>query len=89
MKTHHNKKIKINLKKKKFSRNEITLKKNKILFFGCNTRHAEIPPYPGIEPMLPALETWSLTHWTTREVPEIMFNWVEVSELREKKPNGF
>ena len=39
--------------------------------------------------MPPALEAWSLTYWTTREVPEITFNWVEVSELREKKSNGF
>ena len=23
----------------------------------------------GIKPMLPAVEAWSLTHWTTREVP--------------------
>ena len=26
-------------------------------------------PRPGIEPMPPALEAWSLNHWTTREVP--------------------
>ena len=28
-------------------------------------------PQPGIEPMLPALRTWSLNHWTTRDVPTI------------------
>ena len=27
-------------------------------------------PWPGIEPGLPALEAWSLNHWTTREVPQ-------------------
>ena len=26
-------------------------------------------PWPGIEPVPPALEAWSLNHWTTREVP--------------------
>ena len=26
-------------------------------------------PWPGIEPGPPALGTWSLTHWTTRQVP--------------------
>ena len=25
-------------------------------------------PRPGIEPVLPAVEAWSPTHWTTREV---------------------
>ena len=33
-------------------------------------------PWPGIEPMPPAVETWSLNHWTAREVPEGIFkNW--------------
>ena len=27
-----------------------------------------VPP-PGIEPMAPVLETWSLNYWTAREVP--------------------
>ena len=26
-------------------------------------------PQPGIEPMPPAVEAWSLNHWITREVP--------------------
>ena len=26
-------------------------------------------PWPGIEPRTPALGAWSLSHWTTREVP--------------------
>ena len=26
-------------------------------------------PRPGIEPAPPALEAWSLNHWTAREVP--------------------
>ena len=28
---------------------------------------------PGIEPVSPVLEAWSLNHWTTREVPEPQF----------------
>ena len=28
-------------------------------------------PRPGIEPTPPALEVWSLNHWTTREVPNV------------------
>ena len=26
-------------------------------------------PQPGIEPVPPAVEVWSLNHWTTKEVP--------------------
>ena len=32
-------------------------------------------PQPGVRPGPPALEVWSLNHWTTREVPDlIVFN---------------
>ena len=27
---------------------------------------------PGIEPTLPAVEAWSLNHWTAREVPRML-----------------
>ena len=30
-------------------------------------------PRPGIEPMRPALEAWSLNHWPAREVPVFIF----------------
>ena len=30
----------------------------------------DLVPQPGIEPRPPALGVWSLTHWTTKEVPE-------------------
>ena len=30
-------------------------------------------PWPGIKPRLPALGVWSLSHWTTREVPIFFF----------------
>ena len=29
----------------------------------------DLVPWPGTEPGAPALEVWSLSHWTTREVP--------------------
>ena len=29
----------------------------------------DLVPRPGIEPGTPALGVWSLSHWTTREVP--------------------
>ena len=31
-------------------------------------------PQPGIKPAPPALEAWSLTHWTTRDVPQLISN---------------
>ena len=30
-------------------------------------------PQPGIEPVPPAVETWSLKHWMAREVPIYVF----------------
>ena len=43
-------------------------KKNFWLYFvGCRI----LVPRPGLELVPPAVETWSLNHWTTREVPEI------------------
>ena len=30
-------------------------------------------PWPGIEPMPPAVEVWSSNHWTAREVPEVCY----------------
>ena len=29
----------------------------------------DLVPWPGIKPKSPALEAWSLSHWSTREVP--------------------
>ena len=40
-------------------------------FFSCGT--LDLVPWPGIEPWLLALGAWSLSHWTTRDVP-----WVQV-----------
>ena len=33
----------------------------------------DLVPRPGIKPGPPTLGAWSLTHWTTREVPEVYF----------------
>ena len=33
----------------------------------------DLVPRPGMEPGPPALKVWSLTHWTTREVPKLVF----------------
>lgn len=40
------------------------------LIFDCTTWHAWflVPP-PDIEPMPPAWETWSFSHWTDKQVP--------------------
>ena len=43
-------------------------------FFGCAMWHVGIiVPQPGIEPMPPAVEAWSLNHWTAREVPKFFY----------------
>ena len=39
--------------------------------FGCTARHVELPQ-PGIEPMPPAVEAWSVNHWITKEVQNFM-----------------
>ena len=33
----------------------------------------DLAPQPGVEPMPPAVEARSLNHWTTREVPTLIF----------------
>jgi len=37
----------------------------------CNV--CDLLLWPGMEPRLPALGVWSLSHWTTREVPALFF----------------
>ena len=39
--------------------------------FSCSMR--DLVPWPGIEPRPPALGTQSLSHWTTRKVPQLFF----------------
>ena len=38
-------------------------------FWSSPTARGILVLWPGMEPMLPVLEAWSLNHWTTREVP--------------------
>ena len=38
-------------------------------FFFCHPACGILVPQPEIEPVPPAVEAWSLNHWTTREVP--------------------
>ena len=41
-------------------------------FWLCHTACRILVPQPGIKPAPPALEAWSLNHWTTREVSRIL-----------------
>ena len=40
-----------------------------ILFWLHRSACGILVPQPGIEPVPPAVEVWSLNHWTIREVP--------------------
>ena len=40
-----------------------------LVVLGLSCSMWDLVPWPGIKPRPPALGTWSLTHWTTREVP--------------------
>ena len=42
-------------------------------FWPCCMACRILFPQPGIKPEHPALEVWSLNHWTTREVPWLKF----------------
>ena len=50
--------------------------------FGRTLQQVELP-HPGIEPEPPAVEAWSLNHWTTREAQQpitfAVHNQLEVS----------
>ena len=49
-----------------------------IYLFVCLPRHAAcsiLVPQPGMEPVPPAVEVWSLNHWTAREVPLCDYFW--------------
>ena len=52
------------------------LLKKYIYLLGCTRsllQHTNLVPWLGIEPRLPALGVWSLSHWTTREVSTFHF----------------
>ena len=44
---------------------------------------------PGIEPIPPALEVWSLNHWTTREVHRLIYSYtLLITTYVEAKPSS-
>ena len=47
----------------------LLFKKLFIYFWPRRVAYGTLVPRPGIEPTAPAVEAWSLNHWTTREVP--------------------
>ena len=47
-------------------------------FWLCHPACTILVPQPGIEPVSPAVEVWSLNHWTTREVPKQIFKKLEI-----------
>ena len=38
-------------------------------------------PWPGIDPMPPAVEAWNLNHWTAREVPIYILNSILIAHV--------
>jgi len=42
-------------------------------FWLCHAACGILVPWPGIELMPPSVEVWCLNHWTTREVPHLLF----------------
>ena len=66
-----------------------------IFFGGGPTLHVAcgiLVPRPGIEPRPPAVEAWSLNHWTAREVPHTPYFSRRIrfllSELGEASPTA-
>ena len=58
-------------------------------FWLCHPACGILVPWPGIEPMHPAMEVWSLNHWTARESPSFFSEAEEVlgrSGLQEQQP---
>ena len=54
---------------------------NLFMFWPHHVACGILVPRPGIEPGPPALGMWSLTHWTTRDVPLFHFNTWKNPEL--------
>ena len=40
-------------------------------FWPCHAACGILVPLPGIELVSPAVEAWSLNHWTAREAPKL------------------
>ena len=50
-----------------------------VLGLGCgmlshSCSMCDLVPQPGIELKTPAMGAWNLSHWTTREVPPVLFD---------------
>ena len=43
------------------------------LFWLCGTACGILVPQPRIKPAPPAVEAWTLNHWSAREVPVVAF----------------
>ena len=43
------------------------------IYLFCHVSCGILVPRPGVQPAPPAVEAWSLNHWTTREVPKWLF----------------
>ena len=59
----------------------IKKKKNSFIYLvaaGLSCGAQDPVPWPGIDPELPALGVWSLSHWTTRKSPFLQFLLQEV-----------
>ena len=55
-----------------------------LLFFWLHSVACRIiVPQPGIEPASPAVEAWSLNHWTTREIPVVSFSKFQAFQTRQ------
>ena len=46
------------------------------IFWLCQEAWGTLVPRLGIEPVAPALKVWSLSHWTTREIPRESFSFI-------------
>ena len=46
----------------------------------------DLVPWSGIKPGPPALKIWSISHWTTREVPEFYFKSIKFSSVIQSCP---
>ena len=67
-----------------------SLKKKKIYLaaLGLSCGMWDLVPWWGIEPRPPALEAQSLSHWTTREVPKLILEGLDVSDQMKKSGKG-
>ena len=53
------------------------------VFFFLASGIAVLIPWPGIEPVPPAVEAWRINHWTSRELPNYLFLRLHLSRLKK------